>query len=227
MALSFCRSMRAELVGLAARFAVGDDLQRGDAGRGGQRVAVEGAGVLHLRLAGTEVENLHDVGPARQAAARQTAGQDLGHGRQIGLDVVKALGAAGMDAKTADDLIENQQAIVLRGDVAQGLEEFAAHRHLPEMAAGRLDDDAADLRIAGQGLFDAPAGSFGGMMTVVVRDLSAGSPGTDRGSYGGSDGGDEEIVPAVEMAGELQHLRLAGVDARTAAGPSASPRCRS
>ena len=135
--------------------AVGDDPQRGDAGRGGQRIGVEGAGVLHLRLAGAEIENVENVGPPCQAAAGQAARQDLGQRRQVGLDVVEALSAAGMDAEAADDFIEDQQTLVLGGDVAQGPQEFAAHRHRSEMAAGRLDDDAADLRVARPGSFPA------------------------------------------------------------------------
>src|SRR5262249_59740684 len=106
--------------------------------------------MLHLWLAGAELEGAEHVGPAGETAARQAAGENFGQRRQVGPYVVKALCAARMDAEAGNHFVEDEQAIVLGGEVAERLEEVAAHGHTAEMAAGRLDDHTADALVLRQ-----------------------------------------------------------------------------
>ena len=155
-------------VGQAARIALGDDLQRRDPGRGGQGIGVERAGVLHLRLALTKVENVEDVRTPGQATSRKSAGENLGQRRKIGLDMVISLSAAGMDAKAADDLVENQQSAMFLRQLTQGLKKFASNGHGSEMAAGSFQNHAADLRVFRQG----PIDGFGIVRRHDDRDVA-------------------------------------------------------
>ena len=87
------------------------DAQASDAGRSRQRVGVECARMLHLRLAGPKLQGRHQIGTPGHAAARQTACENLRQRRQIRRDSVIPLGPARRDAEAGDDLIENQHAI--------------------------------------------------------------------------------------------------------------------
>ena len=75
---------------LLAGLASADDLQRGDAGGGRERIGIVGAGMRNLlallALGRVEVEIVQDVAPANDRAAGQSARQDLGERREVGRD---------------------------------------------------------------------------------------------------------------------------------------------
>src|SRR5579883_760370 len=126
-----------------------------------------------------------------------------------------SLRSTGRNAEARDDLIENQQAIVPGCEVAQSLEEWPADRHLAPMAAGRFQDDAADLRIVAQCLLDGIK-IIGGNDDGELRKFGGNT--RHRFLMGIIRAGKKEIVPAVEMTREFQNARPAGENACQAQG---------
>jgi hypothetical protein len=193
---------------LGAGVRVPDDLQRGAAGGGGDRVGVKGARVLDAlvarRLGALVIHALHDVRPPDDRPARQPAGEDLRQAREVGCDAVMGLRAAGRDAEAGHHLVEDQEGAVLLRHRPQSFEERLARRDLAEGGAGRLQDHRRDLvlleelpdavRIIGvgqeharrQGLDDAGARRPVEAVGVAERHM---------------------VVPAVEMAAEPDDLR--------------------
>ncbi len=95
---------------------LGDDLERGQAGRGGDRIGVERSLVRHAMLGVpnpivAQGHHVHDVIASGHGAAGKPAGDDLGKGGQVGLYAQPLLRAAGGQAKAGDDLVEDQQHV--------------------------------------------------------------------------------------------------------------------
>src|SRR5262249_7528746 len=153
---------------------------------------------VHLRFAGPLLHRREDVGPARDAAARQTAREDLRERRHVGLHAVMRLRPAGTDAEPGNDLIEDQDAVGLVRQLAETLEERAADRHNAPVTTGRLEDYTADLRVTLERLLDA--------IQVVRRQddrilrHGIGYAGHGRAVIWLIRGRHDEIVPAVEVA---------------------------
>jgi hypothetical protein len=99
-------------------------LQGLDAGGHGQRIAAQGAGLVHGARGG---HHRHDVGPAAVGAHGQAAADHLAHGGEVGGDAELGLGAAVADAEAGHHLVEHQQGAVLLGELADAFEE-AGHR---------------------------------------------------------------------------------------------------
>ena len=124
--------------------------------------------------------------------------------------------AARRHAEAGDDLVEDQQAILAGRNVPKGVQERPADGHGPPVAAGRLQDDAADVRVGleralhGVGVVGRQHDGQGGDFRRDSRRRGA--------VVGRVGGGDEEVVPAVEVAGELEHLGPAGEDPRQPQG---------
>ena len=66
-----------------------------------------------------------------------------------------SLRAARMNPEARNHFIKDEQPIEPGSDVAQSLEEVATNRNRSEMAAGRLQNDTTDLRIACQCSLDS------------------------------------------------------------------------
>jgi hypothetical protein len=117
----------AGLAGPRLERGVGAQLEGGDAGRGRERVGVEGAGVGHalgpvpVGLA-AEGHHRHDLALAAEGTAGQTPGHDLGQRGEIGRDAVVLLGPAGRIAEAGDHLVEDEHHPEACGDRAQLLQ---------------------------------------------------------------------------------------------------------
>ena len=97
-----------------------------------------------------KVERREHVRAARDRTARHAARHDLGERGEVGCDAEMGLRAARCDAKAGDDLVEDQERAVRRGQLAQRHEKRGGQRHHAERAAGRLDDRRGDLAVGGQ-----------------------------------------------------------------------------
>ena len=129
-----------------------DQLQGGQAGGHGQRVARQGAGLVDRAERG---DAAHDFTLATEAADRHAATDDLAEGGQVRLDAVVALGAAQGNAEAGHHFVEDQHHAVLVALLAQAFEEARCRRYAVHVARHRLNDDAGHgLADVGQGLLD-------------------------------------------------------------------------
>ena len=129
------QELAAEGLGLGEQLLLLEDIEHGEGGGAGQRVAGEGA----AEAAGGGA--IHHVGAAQHARERQAAGHALGHRDQVGdhaavLDGEQLCGAP----EAALDLVGDQQDAVARGELAQGVEEAGGRGHKAALAEHRLDD---------------------------------------------------------------------------------------
>ena len=135
---------------MLGRPALGDDLQRGEPGRGRQRIGVEGpllqnafeAVLVQLTFEGLD---LQDVALADDRATRQAAGHDLGQGSDVGRDAIDLLGAARAVAEAGDHLVEDQHHAALGGERAQVTQKRHAGGDDAVGSAAGLDDDRRHL----------------------------------------------------------------------------------
>ena len=67
-------------------------------------------------------DQVHDLGRRAKAADRIAAAQRLRNDRDVGRDEVVLLSAAGGDAHAGDDFIEDQQALMVERQFADGLQ---------------------------------------------------------------------------------------------------------
>ena len=115
--------------------------------------------MVDLFLAGAlgdlEIQQVEDVLPAGDRAARQAAGEDFGERRQIGPDPVGLLRAARRHPEPVDHLVENQQDAVLGSQPAQRVEEIGVDRQFAAIGPGRLDDRGGDVVVLLQQLCQA------------------------------------------------------------------------
>ena len=97
--------------------------ERGAAGGDRERVAAQRARLVDV--AGRR-DPLHQRRRAAEGRGRQAAADDLAHHGQVGQDARELLRAARGDAEAGDDLVEDEQRVVARAEVAQQLEEARA-----------------------------------------------------------------------------------------------------
>ena len=123
------------------------DVERGEAGGGGQRMARVGVAVEQLhQVLGAGHEGVVDLLGRHHARHRHGGvGHTLGKGDHVGGGAV-ALGSEGVAeaAETGDDLIEDQQDAVLGGDLAQPLQVALGRRQDARGSRHRLDDDGGN-----------------------------------------------------------------------------------
>ena len=118
-------------------------LQRGDAGRGGQRIAAERAGLKHF-TGGQDV--IHDFGTAAVGTDRQPAAHDFSQRRQVGLDLTGAIGATIRHAKPGHHLVADQQRPRVSVSERSASRNAARRNYAAHVADDRLEDDRGDPR---------------------------------------------------------------------------------
>lgn len=116
-----------------------DGRQRGGAG---DRVAAKGRGM------GAGLEFRGDFGLGDQAAASDAAGQGLGQGDDVGLDLPVLMGIPGAGAAHARlHLVEDQQQIVLVGQFAQTFQVSGGGKIDAPFSLDRFQHDRAGFRV--------------------------------------------------------------------------------
>ncbi len=121
---------------------LGERAQRLDPSSHRERVPGERPGLIH---GAGRCDELHDLAPAAVRADREPAADHLAECRQVGLDAVQRLRAAGMHAEAGHHLVEDQQRAVRGGERAQALEEALLREDETHVPRDRLDDDRGDL----------------------------------------------------------------------------------
>ena len=119
-------------------------LQRGEPGDRGDRIARERPHLHQEAVVADDpaVEMRHDVGPPGDRRQREAAADDLAERAEVGRHAVVGLRAAIGEAEAGDDLVEDQRDAVLRGDVADALQEAGRRRDQPLEG---LEDHPAEL----------------------------------------------------------------------------------
>ncbi len=196
---------RVDLVGAAP--------QLGQAGRGGDRVPGERAGLVDRAGRG---EVGHHVGAAAEGRRREAAAHDLAEGQQVGRPALvrglQAVPARLRHAEAGHHLVGDEQRAVLPAEPGQAAVEAGQRRDDAHVAGRGLGDHAGDL--AGVG----PEGRLDGGEVVVrqhdgVAGLGAGDARGVRqaeGGEAGTGGGQQRVHVAVVAAGELHDLGPAG-----------------
>ena len=110
-----------EFFQLRIRRLVAQQLERGDARGGGQRIAAQRAGLKHF-AGGQHV--IHDVGASAVGANGQSAADDLAQRGQVGCDLPKLLSPAKGDAKAGHHFVEDEQGAMPGGERSQCRHEF-------------------------------------------------------------------------------------------------------
>src|SRR5207253_3129061 len=87
----------------------------------------------------------HQLARAAVAADRQTTSQDLPEDRQVRVDAGDLLRAAGRKTEPADDLVENEERTVPRGELASRFEVTGARRDDAHVGRDRLEHERGDL----------------------------------------------------------------------------------
>ena len=157
--------------GLLLHAGIPDDLQAGHAGRGGEGVGVERAGVVDapearpLRVVVPDVEEGEDLPAGGHGGPVEAPGQDLGQGGHVRGHPVVLLGPAGGVAEAGDHLVEDQDDPVAPGDVPHRLQVLRARPAGDEDHPGHvaaLFDQALDgLGVAAGAARMVPATSAG------------------------------------------------------------------
>ena len=182
--------------------------QTGHARRRRQRVCVERAGMANLlsfHAGPGELQPFHDLAAAGYRPAREAAGKDLGQRRQVWEDALYLLNAARRPAEAGHDFIHDQDDVALFRERAEGTEESARHGKCPARRAGSLDDNRTDVA----SLLDRRSHDRHverqnrDALQSRKRDAGGRSPAIFRA-------GGDVVVPAVEVAIELDDARLAG-----------------
>ena len=108
----------------------------------GDRIAREGAGLIDR----TEwCQLLHKVATTSVSTHWHSAADDLPVGREVGLDTVINSRSVGSEAKTGDDLVEDQQGAVVSALVAKETHEFRTLDEETGVGGDALDNDCCDL----------------------------------------------------------------------------------
>mmetsp|Transcript_10242 Transcript_10242/g.33786 ORF Transcript_10242/g.33786 Transcript_10242/m.33786 type:complete len:231 (-) Transcript_10242:480-1172(-) len=203
------------LVELLVRAGLLQDFHRLDAGAHGQRVARQGARLVHGARGGHHLHNflLAGVGADREASANH-----LAEGRQVGLDAPVLLRAAVRDAEARHDLIKHENRAVLGAELAQTGEELLVGHDEAGVADDALQNHAGHLALVGlEERLDRGE--------VVVSGHQGGRRGArgDAGRIGQAEGGnpraggDQERVGMTVVAPvKLDHLLALSVGAHQA-----------
>ena len=196
---------------------VGGEPQRGEAGRGGDRVPRQGAGLVDRALRG---EVPHQVGAAAERGGGQATAHHLAEGHQVG---APALGRA-VEAPLAElarpeaghHLVADEQGSVGRAGLGEEGVEAGQRRDDAHVAGGGLGDEAGDpVAVLGErGRHGVPVvvGQHEGQGRGGRRD--AGGAGQREGGQPRARRGQQRVDVAVVAAGELHH----DVATRDAAG---------
>jgi hypothetical protein len=121
---------------------VGALVERGGAGRDGQRVPAQGARLVHRPGRG---EPAHDVGAAAERRCRQAAAHHLAEGEQVGVDALEAVPAAAGDPEAGHHLVADEQRAVVLAQLGDPGVEAGQRRDDAHVGRGGLGDDAGDL----------------------------------------------------------------------------------
>ena len=119
-----------------------DDFQCFQASRHGHGVARQRARLIH---AAQRRNAVHDFFFAAHSCHRHPAADDFAHRGHIGRDAVQRLRAAQRHAEAGHYLVVNQHCAVLRGGLAQGLDEFGAGAHQVHIARDGFQNHAGNL----------------------------------------------------------------------------------
>ena len=133
---------RAELFQAVIRVPVQEFPELGQARRHGDRVAGEGARLVHGAERGKAV---HDFRPAAEGSHREAAADDLPHAGEVRRDAVKLLYAAGRDAEARHDFVKDEQGVVAERDFPQEVEETVLREVKPGVGREGLQDDGGDV----------------------------------------------------------------------------------
>ena len=195
-----------QLVGLGV-----EQVERGQAGGGRQRVPGQRAGLVH----GPERrQHAHDVGPAAERADRQAAADHLAEAGEVGADAEQLLGAAAGDAEAGDHLVEDQQradAVALGPQALRGTRAPAATR--PMLAAtGSTITQATSSSSSGTTLYGATT------VSATASSVTPAEPRQPERRHAAAALGEQRVAVAVVVAGELHDLRPAGEAAGHADG---------
>ena len=200
-------------LGVVGGLAAGDDPEGRHAGRGGQRIGVEGPRMRHhlvtvpVRVR-PGLEHPHDVPFPHHGAAVQPAGHHLGQRRHVRRDAEILLRAAHRVAKARHHLIENQHHAAARRLGPQMGQEGRVGGHRVVVRAARLGDHRGDVvrgvqrRVQGLGVVERHQDDG-----VLHRLRDAGR---QRHVERLHDAAGHVVVPAVKMPLELDDLALAG-----------------
>src|SRR5690606_16494573 len=96
-----------------------EEAKGGDAGGHGERISAEGSGVINGAFGG---EVIHDFATSAKSSDWESAADDFAHGGEVGDDFFAFLNAAGGDAESGHDFVENQERAFAGADFAELLE---------------------------------------------------------------------------------------------------------
>ena len=120
----------------------GDQVDGGNAGRHGDRVARQRARLVDIAQ---RCKALHDAGRAGHGADRHAATNDLAEGRQVRRDATPALRTRQRHTKARHHLVEDQHGAVLGAQLAQPFQEAELRHHHVHVAGDGLDDQAGHV----------------------------------------------------------------------------------
>ncbi len=163
-------------------------------------------GAAVLLRGGLRGQIAHHVLAAGAGAARKPAGEDLRHRREVGPDAELFLSAAGRHAEAGDDLVEDQQHVRAPGLLAKRGDEGRRRRHRAEVTTGRLDDHRGHVALREPRAHRADV--IGRQHGDEIDHLGK-LAGLGLGLVGRAHADLEPLVPAVEVAGELDDVTLA------------------
>ena len=131
-------------------------MQGGQAAGRGDRVATQGAGLIHRAQRG---QVLHDGAWPPKSRQRHAASNDLAQHRDVGAETrqglgIQALGAAQCNTKTGHDFVKHQQCTVLCAEFSTTLDERNLSADKVHVASDRLDHQAGNVgTVQRKGLF--------------------------------------------------------------------------
>lgn len=127
----------------------GRQLERGQTGSGGHRIARERSCLVDGAGRG---EVGHDLGATAEGRCREAAAHDLAEGEQVGraIWVAESLGLVAVPAGSGDTeaghhFVADHQRTVGLGQPSDGVRETVAGRHDAHIAGAGLGDDAGDV----------------------------------------------------------------------------------
>ena len=151
-----------------ARKLVGDDLEHGESGRAGERIAAESPSETTGR------NGVHDLRATRHAREREAAADRLARDEEVGLDAVVVLDRPHRPG-TADPglhLVVDVQDPVRAAELLQACRVVGRHRDEPALPLNRLEHDARDGRrvdVRLEQVLEGGDGVVGGDAAIGVR----------------------------------------------------------
>jgi hypothetical protein len=201
-------------------FRIGKFFQRRDARGHRERVAAQGAGLIH----GAERrEAVHDVAPPAERTDGQAAADDFAERREVGPDAEALLRAAGREAEAGHHLVEDQHRLLLCRDLPEQFQVARSWQIQARVARHRLDDDRRDFApVRGEARFQClhvVVGQHERVLGEVRRHARA--VGVAEGQRAGAGLHQQAVRVAVVAAVELDELVALREAAREADGAHA------